>query len=164
MFCKIFLGSLAGSHPLGKENHLGSAHPGTASASRWSHQHSCESCVHNNPSQQRLQWGFCLEIDWESADGISWHKPLCLHFIFFAKATTGESPQVGGWVLLSFTGIAFPHLSCRDTAPIKHNHSIIKAGKDSQSISQCPWRNEARLAWQKRSSDFNFRVHGKGKK
>lgn len=91
-------------------------------------------------------------------------NPCAFILFFFAKATTGESPQVGGWVLLSFTGIAFPHLSCRDTAPIKHNHSIIKAGKDSQSISQCPWRNEARLAWQKRSSDFNFRVHGKGKK
>lgn len=81
-----------------------------------------------------------------------------------AKAPTHSrwTKPTGGRV-----GAAEFHMDCLPSASPKQNHSIIQAGKGSQSISQSPWRNEAwwwGLARWKHSSDFNFCVHAKGKK
>lgn len=87
-------------------------------------------------------------------------NPHFLHFCQSNNALTLEGAH--RWV-----GGAGLHVDCLPTASKTQNHSTIKAGKDSQFISQCPWRNKARwwgLAQRKHLSDFNFCVRAKGKK
>lgn len=158
MLFGIFLGSLAGSHPWGRKTiwdqptqELPVLLVGATSTAE---NLVCPIINPNERCSEGSVWKWIRKAQMEPHGT----NP---HAFVFAKATTCSHwrKPTGGRV-----GAAEFHMDCFPSASIKQNHSIIKAGKDSQSISQSPWRNKARwrgLAQWKCSSDFNFHVHTK---